>query len=198
MLLLNTGNHIELENERVLLKPLAKNHANVLLTFAENEPELWHYSLTSAAGKEGMNNYITDALSARESGTAYPFIVFDKKSNEWCGSTRFYDIQHHHQTVQLGYTWYGKKYQGSGINTASKYLMLQFAFETMHCERVELRADARNARSIAAMKKIGAIPEGILRSNCVSIDGRRDSIVLGILKNEWYSTVKSLLEKSFT
>ena len=98
------------------------------------------------------------------------------------------------QTLQLGYTWYGAKFQGTGLNKNCKLLLLQFAFETMGMERVEFRADKNNQRSIAAMKSIGCTNEGILRSNVPNaMGGRRDSIVLSILKHEWEGRVKELL-----
>lgn len=97
--------------------------------------------------------------------------------------------------LQLGFTWYGKAFQGTGLNKHCKYLLLNYAFETMDIERVEFRADNRNARSIAAMKSIGCKVEGILRSNGWTNTGeRRDSIVLSILKEEWFSAVKKELK----
>ncbi len=96
--------------------------------------------------------------------------------------------------LQLGYTWYGGAYQGTGLNKHCKYLLLQFIFETMQAERLEFRADNNNARSIAAMKSIGCTVEGVLRSNVVRPDGgRRDSIVLSILKDEWFNGGKQNL-----
>lgn len=186
---------IVLENDRVLLRPLKIDDYDILVNFAINEPDLWTYSLMPANSPENMKIYIEKALQQKEDETAYPFIVFDKLKNAYTGSTRFYDYQAFHNTVQLGYTWYGKAYQGTGMNKNCKFLMLQYAFETLGLNRVEFRADATNARSIAAMKSIGCTPEGILRSNCKSIDGRRDSIVLSILKNEWNDTVKNILEE---
>lgn len=183
-----------LENDRVLLRPLTATDYPELLIFSEEQPELWTYSLTPANGKENLRTYMEHALHERELGIAYPFIVFDKKEKRYAGSTRFYDIQDHHNTLQLGYTWYGKEFQGSGLNKHCKFLLLQFAFEELEVDRVEFRADARNARSIAAMKSIGCTEEGILRSNCRSVDGRRDSIVLSILKLEWLERVKRELK----
>jgi RimJ/RimL family protein N-acetyltransferase len=133
-----------------------------------------------------MQTYIHYALKNRTSGDEYPFIVFDKQTSLYAGSTRFYDIKMEWQTIQLGYTWYGEKFRGIGLNKHCKFLLLQFAFETMNALRVEFRADARNALSIAAMKSIGCRTEGILRSNMpLNGGGRRDSIVLSILKSEW-------------
>jgi RimJ/RimL family protein N-acetyltransferase len=134
------------------------------------------------------------ASDARKEEKEYPFIVFDKLSNSCAGSTRFYDIQLLQKTLQLGYTWYGKDFQGTGLNKQCKYLLLSFAFEKMGMERVEFRADNNNKRSIAAMKSIGCKEEGVLRSNSVKQDGlRRDSIVLSILKVEWENEVKQRL-----
>jgi N-acetyltransferase len=190
-------NHLDqynLEDERVLLRPLMENDLFHLLRFALHEPELWTFSLISASGEAGMKKYIQLAKDAREKGSEYPFIVFDKQRNSYAGSTRFYDIQLNHKTLQLGYTWYGKEFQGTGLNKHCKYLLLDFAFDKMHIERVEFRADNNNKRSIAAMKSIGCIEEGVLRSNTIKQDGnRRDSIVLSILKAEWQNGVKDRL-----
>jgi len=192
--LFNCKDDYILEDERVLLRPLQENDYENLLVFSLNEPELWKYSWLSAAEKEGLKNYIKITLDARAEGKEYPFIVFDKRSNEYAGSTRFYDINIPFQTLQLGYTWYGKKFQGTGLNKHCKYILLSFAFEDLEIERFELRADNNNARSIAAMKSIGCKVDGVLRSNMPKREGgRRDSIVLSILKDEWFGSVKEML-----
>ena len=182
-----TKNYI-LENERVMLKPLDGNNSTHLINFSINEPNIWKYSLVPMAGEDNFRKYIASSLLSREQKTAYPFVVYDKKLKAFAGSTRFYDIQINNASLQLGYTWYGTKFQGSGLNKNCKFLLLQFAFETIGMERVEFRADKNNQRSIAAMKSIGCTVEGILRSNVPIADGgRRDSIVLSILKKEWES-----------
>lgn len=191
----NTAENFELENETVLLRPLQLSDYTHLLPFATQEPELWKYSLISGAGAEGLKKYIHTAIDNRAAGREYPFIVFDKRSGQYAGSTRFYDIQPVHLSTQLGFTWYGKNFQGTGLNKNCKYLLLEFAFEKMNMQRVEFRADNTNARSIAAMKSIGCTVEGVLRSNTVRAEGgRRDSIVLSILKNEWQGSAKQLLK----
>ena len=100
------------------------------------------------------------------------------------------------KTVQLGYTWYGKDFRGTGLNKHCKYLLLQFAFETLGLERVEFRADNNNKRSIAAMQSIGCKIEGVMRNHMPTLgsDLRRDSIVLSILRNEWFDEVKENLK----
>lgn len=183
-----------LENDRVRLRPLHLKDLDLLLPFSEQEPEIWNYSLQPANGLENLKTYIDAAIYGRKQETAYPFLVFDKRTGEVAGSTRFYDFQKNHNTVQLGYTWYGKEFQSTGINKQCKMLMLLFAFETLELDRVEFRADAKNERSIAAMKSIGCTVEGILRNNCAAPNGRRDSIVLSILKDEWFGGVKENLK----
>ena len=185
-----------LEDERALLRPLKESDIELLLPFAINEPETWRFSQTSARYETGMRNYIQTALTNKASGKEYPFIVFDKLTGECAGSTRFYDIQPQNNMLQLGYTWYGEKFRGSGLNKHCKFLLLRFAFEDLNMYRVEFRADARNERSIAAMKSIGCKPEGIIRSHMWLEDGtRRNSIVLSILKDEWENGVKENLKK---
>ncbi|WP_264536860.1 GNAT family N-acetyltransferase [Flavobacterium sp. N1736] len=186
-----------LEDDLVLLRPLQESDVDNLLEISINEPETWKYSLVGAEGKENLINYIQSAIKARETQKEFPFIVFDKKSQKYAGSTRFYDINLEYKTLQLGYTWYGSAFRGTGLNKHCKFLLLQFAFETLELERVEFRADNNNERSIAAMKSIGCKVEGVLRSIMPTRNGdiRRDSIVLSILKNEWFDAVKENLKQ---
>lgn len=188
-----------LEDERALLRPLQTDDLEHLLPYALNEPETWDYSSVTGAGEQNMKALIRQALEWRQGGNQYPFIVFDKLKNAYAGTTRFYDINLHDETTQLGFTWYGKDFRGTGLNKHCKFLMLQFAFEKMGALRVEFRADARNARSIAAMKSIGCKQEGILRSHMPNRDGsRRDSVILSILKVEWDDEVKAHLKSMLT
>lgn len=183
-----------LENDRIKLIPLKHEDYLPLLPYAIKEPDLWSYSLVSAKGKKGMRNYVDKALVGREDKTQYPFVIQDKKTSNIIGSTRFYNYLPDHDYIYIGYTWLGKKYWGTGINRNIKCLMLKFAFETIGIQRVQLEADADNIRSIKAMEKIGATVEGVLRSTYYREDGsRRNSIVLSILKEEWFGTIKNSL-----
>jgi N-acetyltransferase len=184
-----------LEDERVLLRPMQEDDLKFLLPFALNEPEIWTYSFASVAGEKGISTYIENAIQGRLSQKEYPFIIFDKSINEYAGSSRFYDIQLALSTTQLGYTWYGKKFQRTGLNRHCKLLMLSYAFEQWGMERVEFRADFRNNKSIQAMKDIGCTVEGVLRKNMPLENGRRDSIVLSILRDEWFDKVKKNLRE---
>lgn len=185
-----------LEDERVLLRPIQEDDFENLLPFSLHEPDIWQYGLVTAAGADNLKTYIANAIKNRNDKKEYPFIVFDKKATAYAGSTRFYDIIPTYSSSQLGFTWYGKNFHRSGLNRHCKLLLLTFAFETWGLERLEFRADARNAKSIAAMKAIGCIEEGILRSNQPTAAGnRRDSIILSILKDEWFGGVKERLQE---
>ena len=191
----NFKSDLIIENERVQLRPLSSTDYPFLLPFSLKEPALWTYSLTSAAGEEKLENYLQAALQLREEEIGYPFLVYDKKNEKIAGSTRFYSINFHHKTLSIGYTWYGKEFQRTGLNRHCKLLLLTHAFEALEMERVEFRADAKNTRSITAMQGIGCTLEGTLRNNCTSETERRDSVVLSIIKNEWPKVKKALVAK---
>jgi len=196
MAVLNFSDNIILQDERVLLRPLILADDEYLIPFAQTEPDIWKYAVIPPSSPGIMREYIRAAVDGRNEGKEYPFIVFDKRLQKYAGSTRFYDIQLANSTLQLGYTWYGKEFQGTGLNKHCKYLLLQYAFERMAIERVEFRAVHTNERSIAAMKSIGCTVEGIMRSCAANPDGtRRSTIILSILKEEWFATVKENLHK---
>jgi N-acetyltransferase len=188
--------NVVLEDQAVLLRPLQASDFEQLLYFSEKEPDLWKFSLVPANGRENLEHYIGLALAARNNKTEFPFIVYDKITKRYAGSTRFYDINFVFKSLQLGYTWYGKDFQGTGLNKHCKFLLLSYAFEVLQMERVEFRADNNNERSKAAMLSIGCKIDGVLRSNMPTYQSalRRDSIVLSILREEWFATVKPNLQ----
>jgi N-acetyltransferase len=112
----NFQEDIILENDKVLLRPLQLSDYDNLKYFSTTQAELWQYSLLQAIGKEGLKNYLQLGITARQAQKEYPFIVWDKTKNQYAGSTRFYDIQLSQKCLQLGYTWYGKEFQGTGLN----------------------------------------------------------------------------------
>ncbi len=184
-----------LENQRALLRPLEQDDAAHLIRFGLEEPELWTYTLQNAGSEPGMKTYIQAALKLKENGRTYPFIVYDKVSGAYAGSTRLYDIDLAGKNLSLGYTWYGKKFQGTGLNKHCKYLLFEFIFEQLGFERVEFRLDSRNERSMNAIKNLGCSFEGVLRSNGYRNDGsRRDSAVWSLLKSEWFDFAKTELK----
>jgi len=188
--------NLVLEDERVLMRPMEKSDVDFLAPFAINESDIWQFYLTTINSRNDMEQYINITVDQRGLQKEYPFIIFDKKASAYAGSSRFYDIQLHNLATQLGYTWYEQKFQRTGLNRNCKFLLLQFAFEEWGLERVEFRADANNKKSVDAMKAIGCTVEGILRSHTPTYTGlRRNSIVLSILKDEWFSHIKENLEK---
>ena len=181
------------------LQPLQNTDFDILLEYSENEPEIWEFNSNGANGKENLEKYVANATKNRENEKEYPFIVFDKLSEKFVGSTRFYGIFLEMKTIEIGYTWYGKKYQGSGINKNCKYLMLEFAFEKLEMERVAFAANSKNERSLNAMKSIGCVVEGVLRNCSTDAKGERiDATRLSILKTEWNESIKEKLKKQIT
>lgn len=184
-----------LENDTTLLRPLKESDFETLLEYSINEPEIWSFNALGANGEENLKKYISSAIQNKEKRTEYPFVVFDKLSNKIVGSTRFYQINLTYKTLEIGYTWYGKQFQGTGLNKNCKYLLLEFAFENLGMERVGFRANNLNKRSINAMKSIGCKEEGILRNFAIDASGKRiDAIVLSILREEWFNEVKQNLK----
>jgi RimJ/RimL family protein N-acetyltransferase len=180
-----------LEDDRVLLRPLQADDWTRLLSISENEPENWKYGLENASGEENLKRYIENALKAKETQQAFPFIIFDKKANAFAGSTRFYQLNATHGRLAIGYSWIGNDFKNTGLNAHVKFLMLQFAFEILGAERIEFMADARNEQSIRSILSLGAKQEGTLRSHAFCPDGsRRDTSVFSILKKEWLELVK--------
>lgn len=190
-----TVNYI-LENDVVCLQPLQTYDYEKLLDFSINEPEIWSFNANGPDNPENLKKYIERALVQREKSAEYPFLVFDKTKNKVAGSTRFYNINLEAKHLEIGFTWYGKEFQGTPLNKNCKYLLLEFAFEKLNIERVGFRANNLNHRSIAAMKSIGCVEEGVLRNFSTDADGNRiDAIVLSIVKEEWFATVKQNLKK---
>jgi len=127
-----------------------------------------------------------EALYASDRGTAYVFTVIDRATNRIVGSTRYMDIQAEHRGVEIGWTWYAPEVWGTAVNPECKLLLLTHAFEEWGAVRVMLKTDHRNARSQAAIRKLGAVYEGTLRQHRVRPDGTlRDTVVFSILDREW-------------
>ena len=191
MLNFNFNENYILEDDFVRLSPLKIEHVKDLINIA-NEPDIWKYSFIKGNGIENLTKYIQSTIESRKAKKEYPFIVYDKTKNEYAGSTRYCEINPILKAIRLGYTWYGKEFRGTGLNKHCKYLLFQFAFEHMEVDRIGLGAYIDNERSIAAMKSVGCLKEGVLRGIFPATNGtgRTDAILMSILKNEWNNTVK--------
>ena len=176
---------IVLENEITKLTPLTLDNYKHLFSIAA-EHNLVQYSPATIATKEGLKNYVEKALELERKQLAIPLIIFDKRKQQYAGSTRYMYIDQTNKVLHIGATWIGREFQGSGLNAQIKQLMLDHAFGPMGFEKVEFRVDRRNIRSRKAVEKLGAIHEGILRANVYLPDGhKRDTCCYGILKEEW-------------
>lgn len=187
---------IILENTRVKLSPLTLSNYHHLADIAET-PKLVQYSPSKIDTPEDLKAYVETALDWQKNNTAIPLIVFDKSTNAYAGTSRYMNISWQHHVLEIGATWIGKQFQGTGLNMNMKFLMLQHAFETMKFEKVEFRVDERNIASRKAVEKIGGKLEGILRKNVILTDGfKRNTCCYGILEQEW-ETIKSSIFKGF-
>jgi RimJ/RimL family protein N-acetyltransferase len=184
---------ITLEGRHVVLSPLTMAHAQPLVA-AASDGELWNTTLTVIPDAAGVASYIEAALAGQSLGKELPFVIINKSSNEVVGTTRFYEIRPDDRAAAIGYTWLAKSAQRTPINTEAKLLLLTHAFETWHCMRVELITDVLNEQSRAAILRLGAKQEGILRKHLILHSGRsRDSVVFSIIDSEW-PEVKANLE----
>ncbi|WP_413513852.1 GNAT family N-acetyltransferase [Myroides odoratus] len=184
-----------LENDTVRLVPLSEKHLVDLLYYALNESDIWYFSSDKPTNNENMINYVKAALTLRKEKQGYAFVVWDKKQGKYVGSTRFYKVDLRNKVALIGYTWYSKSAQGTGVNKNCKYLLFEFLFEKLHFERAEFEADNENKRSIAAILSLGCKQEGVLRQNKIRTDGtRRDSAIFGLLREEWLSSAKERLQ----
>src|SRR5579864_4758763 len=187
---------VTLEGRGVRLEPLRASH-HAALCEVGLDPELWRLIPYRVSTPDEMRDYIGSALEAQAAGTAIPFATVERASGRVVGSTRFMNIDAANRRVEIGATWIAKPWQRTAINTEAKYLMLRHAFETLGCVRVELKTDALNLRSRAAILRIGAREEGALRQHMVTWSGRlRDSVYFSILDSEW-AGVKADLEAKF-
>ncbi len=189
--------NIVLENDRVLMRPLTVMDYENLKFAASSDENLLRYSPLTIETPEKLAVYIENAFILRTKQDRYTFSVFDKKANQYAGSTSFYAVSNNDERIAIGATWIGKPFQRTGLNRNMKFLMMCYAFETLNFVRVELHTDARNQQSREAIKGIGGIEEGILRHFTVMSDGfRRDTVCFSILKNEW-TGLKQTVFKNF-
>jgi RimJ/RimL family protein N-acetyltransferase len=180
-----------LEGDHVTLEPLQPEHGEALLSAAA-DGELWNLWFTSVPGPETVRSYIAKAIADREAGTAMPFLVRDA-SGEPVGSTRYFRMDPEIPSLEIGYTWYAQRVQRTALNTEAKRLLLGHAFDAMACTVVELRTHVMNTRSRAAILRLGAHFDGILRRQMRMPDGHlRDTAVYSILDVEWPDVRRNL------
>jgi N-acetyltransferase len=174
-----------LEGHGVRLEPLSREHEKGLMGAAK-DGRLWELFFTSVPEPEKTSRYIEDALKGQERGEMLPWAVRDLKSGDIVGSTRYHDIIAVSDRVEIGYTWYAKSRQRSHVNTSCKLLLLSHAFDTLGCFVVGLRTDNFNYASQAAIERLGAKKDGVIRHHAPHRDGTvRDTVIYSILRGEW-------------
>jgi N-acetyltransferase len=176
---------VTLSGQHVRLEPLTMLHAEPLVAAAA-EGELWRSTVTVIPSRETIDEYLAAAFAGQTSGRELPFVIINNASQQVVGTTRFYDIERHDRRAAIGYTWIAQSAQRTPINTEAKLLLLGHAFETWNCIRVELITDFLNEQSRAAILRIGAKQEGVLRNHMIMAGGRiRDSVCFSIIDSEW-------------
>lgn len=184
---------VTLEGRHVRLEPLRKAHLAGLAQVGLDE-ELWRWIPTQVRTAEEMAVYIETAIEEQKRGVSLPFAILEKATGRVIGSTRYGSIDPQHHRVEIGWTWVGRDWQRTAVNTEAKYLLLRHAFETLGCIRVELKTDSLNEKSRAAILRIGAQQEGIFRNHMITASGRiRHTVYFTILDSEW-PPVKARLE----
>lgn len=176
---------IPLESERVLLRPLDLADESALQEIA-NDDNLWIYGLQDLSKPGELNKYIQNAIADREMGITAVWVIIDKHTNKVAGCTRLADLSFRDERGQIGWTWIGRDFQGSGLNKEMKFLLLTYGFETLKLNRIEFKADERNHQSRQALLGIGATREGILRQHMKIHTGYiRNTVFYSILASEW-------------
>ncbi|MFC7287240.1 GNAT family N-acetyltransferase [Herminiimonas glaciei] len=178
----------------VELRPLQKEHAAQLVQ-AATDGELWNMKVTVIPGPDTVGPYIATALEGRANETVMPFVIVRRDTGQIVGSTRFWKIDLANRKMEIGHTWLGSSIQRSGINTEAKLLLLTYAFEELQAIRVQFTTDELNEKSRAAILRIGAKQEGIVRNERIMPDGRkRNSVRFSIIDSEW-DEVKAMLQQ---
>lgn len=169
----------------VRLEPLSLAHVPALCEVGL-DPELWRVTTSHVATPEDMHRYVATALAERDAGTALPYAQVEAASGRVVGSTRLANWAPAHRRIEIGWTWLARPWQRTALNTEAKLLLMTHAFDVLGCQRVELKTDALNARSRAAILRLGAVEEGTLRRHAITEQGRtRDTVYFSVLADEW-------------
>ena len=186
---------IMLEGNKVRLEPLRSEHFDALIEIGKIK-DIWTHLSIDGSDSDLLLQELKSAVLKRSIGEEYPFTIIDKLESRIIGSTRFYNMYPEHRKLEIGWTWYDSEYWGTGYNTECKYLLLKYCFETLKTMRVQFQTSEYNLRSRAAIQKIGATFEGILRKERLRPNGTiRNSAMFSIIDDEWPDVKKMLEEK---
>ena len=184
---------VTLTGSLVSLQPITPGHERGLIE-ATQDGSLWQLWFTSVPSPEQVGAYIATALDLQHMDSALAFSIIEISTGRILGSTRFCNIDAKNRRVEIGYTWYRQSAQRTGVNTECKLLLLQHAFEQLQCIAVEFRTNWHNHKSRAAIARLGAKQDGVLRQHMLMPDGQyRDTVVFSILNSEWPAVKAQLL-----
>ena len=176
---------LKLQTDSILLRPIEKKDFESFIELT-NEQSMWQYFTSDLSEKTELKEWVNTALKQIEGKSRLAFSIVDKSNDRVVGSTSFGNISCKDKRLEIGWTWLGKEYQGKGINSQLKHLMLGYCFETAGYERVEFKTDVLNIPARKALLKVGMVEEGVLRSHTLMTHNRRrDTIFYSILKSEW-------------
>lgn len=174
-----------LETNQILLRPISLDDYDKFVEICADK-DLWIYFTSDLSIENTLQKWIQTGEQETKSKKRLAFCIIDKQTNSQAGSTSIGNISERDKRVEIGWTWLGRKFQGKGINDQAKYLLLKYCFEELGCERVEFKTDVLNKPAKNALKRIGAVEEGILRSHTLMTHNRRrDTVYYSILKHEW-------------
>jgi RimJ/RimL family protein N-acetyltransferase len=183
-----------LENGHVLLRPIEPADRRAQREIALDE-RIWRYFVTRIETDADFDAFFDAALADQQAGRRAVFHIVDKSSGRAAGSMSFGNLSPHDLRLEIGWSWLGTAFQGKGINRWAKYLLLEHAFEKLAAERVEFKTDVLNLQARQALRKIGAVEEGVLRSFNPMPDGRRrDAIYYSVIRGEWPGVKQHLSE----
>ena len=184
---------VTLADRGVELRPMTLEH-EAGLRAAAADGELWNIRVTSVPEPEQTRKYIEDALALREAGSRFPFVAVEAATGRVIGSSSYHDIVPALKRVEIGWTWYAKSVQRSHVNTTCKLLLMTHAFETLGCHVVGWRTDNFNFASQAAIERLGARKDGVLRGHALRRDGTiRDTVMYSLRSGEWPEVKAQLL-----
>lgn len=185
---------VVLQRYRIRLEPLHRDHFKDLIGIG-SQADIWAHLPLDGTNAEVLERELSSALLKRVAGEQYPFTIMDAATRKIIGSTRLYNFFPEHRKLEIGWTWYDPAVWGKGYNTECKLVLLTYCFEMLKCVRVQLQTGEQNQRSQAAIRKIGATFEGILRKERIRPDGSiRNTAVFSIIDDEW-ADVKQMLEQ---
>ena len=186
---------LRLAGEYAALEPLQTEHCTALLD-AASDGELWNLRVTTVPGPGEVEEYVGEALEQRQQGAQFPFVVRRLSDRQIVGCTRYYGIRPAHRNLAIGYTWYAKSAQRTAVNTDCKLLLLGYAFEQLDCVNVAFHTHHENYASQAAIQRLGAKHDGVLRNDQVMPDGQvRDTYCYSIIDTEWPQVKRNLIAR---